>query len=180
MQIKCFRCQKLIDSPNPNNADYIIATDTVVTESTPVIVAICHNTATLTTQARINEIEEYQDAGKVQITSSGDSAWEAGDVVPVRQYDAERKKLDALSLKSPTGETPYTITRHKFPDLVINDQDYTRTIIASLADSYATPNLVRVEPGVRQVAVQKTAIICPDCYKVGDTVIWGVHRRYDD
>lgn len=25
-------------------------------------------------------------------------------------------------------------------------------------------------------AVQKTAIICPDCYRPGDRVIWGVHK----
>ena len=25
--------------------------------------------------------------------------------------------------------------------------------------------------------VQKTGIICPDCYKPTDTVIWGMHKK---
>ena len=27
------------------------------------------------------------------------------------------------------------------------------------------------------VEIQKTGIICPDCYKETDTVIWGVHKK---
>ena len=27
------------------------------------------------------------------------------------------------------------------------------------------------------IEIQKTGIICPNCYKSGDFVIWGVHKR---
>jgi DNA-directed RNA polymerase subunit RPC12/RpoP len=27
------------------------------------------------------------------------------------------------------------------------------------------------------IEIQKAAIICPDCYKPTDTIIWGVHKK---
>ena len=38
-------------------------------------------------------------------------------------------------------------------------------------------NLVKVVPEVREKDVQKTGIICPDCYRDTDFLIWGVHKK---
>ncbi|MBA7658855.1 hypothetical protein ES703_66815 [subsurface metagenome] len=44
MIISCFRCGKEIDTPNPTNADYIIAEDTVVdgVQKTAIICPDCY------------------------------------------------------------------------------------------------------------------------------------------
>jgi len=170
----------LIDSPSPANADYITAADAIVIEDISVIVAVHHNAATLATRAQMAETEEYQDATVIEITDPGDSAWEIGQIVSVREYEAEKKKLDALAaaeIRSLTGTTPVTMTRLKYPDLIVLDKDYTRTVVADLAAGHAIPDLVRVEPDVQPVETQKTAIICPECYLETDTVIWGVHKK---
>ena len=36
---------------------------------------------------------------------------------------------------------------------------------------------VRVETVLEKQLVQKTGIICPDCYQSTDTVIWGIHKN---
>lgn len=39
------------------------------------------------------------------------------------------------------------------------------------------PGTVRVETVMEKGQVQKTGIICPDCYLPTDTVIWGAHKE---
>ena len=56
----------------------------------------------------------------------------------------------------------------------IDDNEYEAVEIATLAEA---TDAVRVKSEVRVKNIQKTGIICPDCYRVGDLVIWGVHKK---
>jgi co-chaperonin GroES (HSP10) len=118
MLIPCYRCEKLLESPNSSNADYIMADDTKEKEMRESLVALKHNQSTLEKQNKKEEItdEEY-------------------DVVIVASYEEAQRDL---------GE-----------------------------------DLVKVVVRPVEVEIQKTGVICPDCYKDTDFVIWGVHKEKD-
>ena len=74
-----------------------------------------------------------------------------------------------------TGEkTPPTedFIRSKFAD-----DEYDAIEIPDVKASESIKDLVKVVAQVREVDIQKTGIICPDCYKSADFVIWGVHKK---
>ncbi len=144
---ECFRCHKVIDRPglvsviegvDENdklivktffNADYIIASDTVVTEPREVLFALKHNSSTLFKETQILETEVYLD-----------------DVRP------------------------------KYPGLKITDEEYDAVEIPDFKVSKQIAGVVKVVVREKDVAVQKTGIICPEDYKPTDEVIWGFHK----
>jgi hypothetical protein len=74
-----------------------------------------------------------------------------------------------------TGEkTPPTadFIRSKFAD-----DEYDAIEIPDVKASESIKDLVKVVAQVREVDIPKTGIICPDCYKFTDFVIWGVHKK---
>lgn len=60
-----------------------------------------------------------------------------------------------------------------YPDLVIKETDYTRIHYSSFSDVHGD-RLVRVEVTKEATPVQKTGVVCPDCYLETDDVIWGM------
>jgi len=114
MKIPCYRCGKELERPDATNADYIIATDTVVKEPRAVLVALSHTPST-----RAKAI-----AGKL-----------------------------------------------------IDDNEYQRTEIPNTEAGKAIQGLVKVVAEVKDIDVQKTGIICPNCYRDTDKLIWGVHKK---
>lgn len=65
----------------------------------------------------------------------------------------------------------------RYPDLVIADSEYDQEEIPNTeAAKTIGVDLVKVVVGVREKDIQKTGVICPDCYKDTDFVIWGVHK----
>ena len=128
MWIPCCPCGKKIREPNASNADYIIATDTVVREPVEVLIALKHNQATLDKVAKMK----------------------VGDI-------------DGTS---------------KIAELLINDNEYDAVEVESIKAAHQSigEDLVKVVAEVREKDIQKTGIICPDCYKPTDSVIWGVHK----
>lgn len=70
-----------------------------------------------------------------------------------------------------------TLTRPKFPGLTIPDSAYDAIEVDSpkVAHAYGH-NLVKVVATVEDKDIQKTGVICPDCYRPSDFVIWGVHK----
>jgi len=118
MIIPCFRCGKKIDTPSASNADYIIASDTVVQEQRETLFALKHNQLTLDREA-------------------------AG--LPIADDELDKQEIPCFEASKHIG--------------------------SSLAK-------VVVETVVKDV--QKTAIICPRCYKPTDFLIWGVHKKSEN
>jgi DNA-directed RNA polymerase subunit RPC12/RpoP len=60
----------------------------------------------------------------------------------------------------------------------ITDEEYDTIIVASYeeAERNLGEDLVKVVVKPVEVDVQKTGVICPDCYRGTDFVIWGVHK----
>jgi len=58
MKIKCFRCEKEIDAPNSKNADYIIASDTIITEQREVLKALKEGTRFDEKKVKMAEVNE--------------------------------------------------------------------------------------------------------------------------
>jgi hypothetical protein len=115
MIIKCYRCQKNIDTPSESNADYITSTDVIVKEARECLVAVRHTDDTII------------KAGKKQ---------------------------------------------------TIDDKEYERVTLPDFKMPKNDDRLVRVEVASKDFDIQKTAIICPDCFNPEtDTVIWGVHKK---
>lgn len=58
------------------------------------------------------------------------------------------------------------------------DSEYDAVEIPNLeASRLLGDDLVKVIIEMKEQTVQKTAIICPRCYKATDIVIWGVHKE---
>ncbi len=68
----------------------------------------------------------------------------------------------------------------KYPDLVIDDNEYDAVEIPSLEVGRQSfgEDLAKVVVEVREKDIQKTGIICPDCHRDTDFVIWGVHKAH--
>lgn len=62
----------------------------------------------------------------------------------------------------------------------IDIEEYDVEIVPNIEIAVADPRFVRVEEVQQEVVVQKTGIICPDCYKPTDLLIWGVHKKQQD
>lgn len=66
----------------------------------------------------------------------------------------------------------------KYPNLVIADGEYDAIEIPNIEASKGIgKDLVKVIAEIREKDIQKTGVICPDCYKPTDFVIWGVHKK---
>lgn len=60
----------------------------------------------------------------------------------------------------------------------IADEEYDAVELPRIEDSETIgPDLVKVVAKKKVVDVQKTGIVCPDCYKPSDVIIWGVHKE---
>ena len=59
----------------------------------------------------------------------------------------------------------------------IEIDEYDVEIVPNIELAAADPRFVRVEEVEQEVVVQKTGIICPDCHKPTDLLIWGVHKE---
>ncbi len=60
----------------------------------------------------------------------------------------------------------------------ITDEEYDAVIVASYEEAQKNlgEDLVKVVVRPAEVEIQKTGILCPDCYRDTDFVIWGVHK----
>lgn len=59
----------------------------------------------------------------------------------------------------------------------ILDEDLTSVTVNSIEDAEQIDNVVRLVSKIEKIEIQKTGIICPDCYRPTDFVIWGVHKQ---
>ena len=59
----------------------------------------------------------------------------------------------------------------------VADSEYDTEMVESLDGVEAIPDFVKCVPREALVKVQKTGIVCPECYRDTDFVIWGVHKK---
>lgn len=142
MIIPCHRCGEEIDSPNETNADYVIASDTIVREPTEVFIALKHNQATLQ---------------------------KASDIIAQWRKDTAKIR-ELLPDERPTPE--FIVSQ--FQD---NEFDAAEVPSVFAAHEQFGEDLFKVTVEVREKDIQKTGIVCPDCYRPNDFVIWGVHKE---
>ena len=89
---------------------------------------------------------------------------------------ALKHNLATLAKQAKISELNSDGTR-KYPDIAIADSEYDAIEIPNIEASRAVgENLAKVVAKVEEKDIQKTGIICPDCYKPTDFVIWGVHK----
>lgn len=60
----------------------------------------------------------------------------------------------------------------------VADDEYDAVAVASYEEAQRDlrEDLVKVVVKSAEVEIQKTGIVCPDCYRDTDFVIWGVHK----
>lgn len=95
--VNCIRCNKRIDHPAQNNADYVIADDFIVNE----------------------------------------------------------KRIKYYAVKN----------------------DDTQIALLDMEESRLVDDLKHIEIVEEDTPIQKTGIVCPDCFKDTDFIIWGIHKK---
>ncbi|MDD5081789.1 MAG: hypothetical protein PHU08_00305 [Dehalococcoidales bacterium] len=86
------------------------------------------------------------------------------------QADEERAAYEAVKHTE-------TTLKKKDKGEPIDENEYERVPIVSPGHvAIGQDNVIRVEVVKKMARVQKTGIVCPDCYRPTDTVIWGAHK----
>jgi site-specific DNA-cytosine methylase len=68
--------------------------------------------------------------------------------------------------------------REQFYAVTIDkDKKESFTPIKQTTDSLLIPDVKRIEVKIQDVDIQKTGVVCPECYKSEDFIIWGFHKR---
>ena len=67
--------------------------------------------------------------------------------------------------------------RERFYDVIENNSKESFIPIKQTTDSLLIPNVKRIEIKIEDIDVQKTGLVCPECYQETDTFIWGIHKR---
>lgn len=66
----------------------------------------------------------------------------------------------------------------KYPSLIIDDSEYDAPEVPNVAAAKMYgEDLIRVVAVIKDKNIQKTGIVCPECYKDTDFVIWGIHKN---
>lgn len=64
------------------------------------------------------------------------------------------------------------------PGAIIDDKELDAVEIPEVASALLMPDVVKVVAEIKEKDIQKSAVICPDCYNPDtDFVIWGVHKE---
>ena len=64
------------------------------------------------------------------------------------------------------------------PEAIIDDEELDVVEVPDVAYGRTVPDMVKVIVKAIDKDIQKTAVICPDCFHIDtDFVIWGVHRK---
>lgn len=66
--------------------------------------------------------------------------------------------------------------REQFYAVTSDGKKETFTPIKQVADSLLINNVKRIEVKIEDIDIQKTGVICPDCYLPTDFLIWGIHK----
>ena len=94
----------------------------------------------------------------------------------LKHNQATLAKVDEIKLEETTKGNPSPtedLIRSKFRD---NEYDAMEVPDVATAQRQFGEDLVKVIAKVEEKDIQKTGIICPDCYKDTDFVIWGIHK----
>ena len=67
--------------------------------------------------------------------------------------------------------------REQFYAVTEKDKNESFIKIKQTTDSLLIPDVKRIEVKIEEIPVQKTGIVCRDCYRVTDVVIWGIHKK---
>ena len=75
-------------------------------------------------------------------------------------------------------EAPDTLAK-KAQGLAVDDSEYEKADIdlANIQEAHLDALVAKLVPTSKPVSVQKTGIVCPECYKPTDTLIWGIHKK---
>ena len=67
--------------------------------------------------------------------------------------------------------------REQLYAVIEKDGEESFTPIKQTTDSLLIPNVKRIEVKIEDVNIQKTGLVCPDCYRFdSDFIIWGFHK----
>lgn len=61
--------------------------------------------------------------------------------------------------------------------LTIAKEHIIRTEVPNFEEANRLPDVERIEAVKKVKPIQKTGVVCPDCYRPTDFVIWGVHKK---
>jgi len=62
------------------------------------------------------------------------------------------------------------------PPAELTEDDLTTYETLFARDALLRPNAIKTQLIVKDFPVQKTLLVCPECYRDTDFIIWGVHK----
>jgi hypothetical protein len=161
----CSRCGKTLFQPVEENANYVVHDDFVEEEDQEVHYAHKHTRDTEHAVAKV-QLEQYRGSDEPQDFDSlaSEMAHPEADEKRAITVGTERKEFDDGTFVETARqkEVPFSIPLEEF------ETEETDTPEAVKEDDVAL-----VETKVEKRPVQKTGLVCRDCTKDSDEIIWG-------
>lgn len=160
----CSRCDSLLERPHDKNANYILASDFIEEERREVHYAMVH---TEETRRKVDDLSAHFPNRDWQQLAGEMASPEADDdvklVVGTEVVEDENGgRTETIQTRDETFSIPESEFRHfriDDPNAVQHDDD--------VAHTYTI-----IEP----CECQKSALVCRDCLKNDDEIIWGADK----
>lgn len=151
----CSRCGDDLDRPLPAHAAYVRGDDMIVEEPTERLHALVHTDATR--QIRGQLVDEH-----------GLNATQANRIMA--RQDPAYLRATAVTRNDAGDVVDETVV---FDHTGLSDSDFDRREVDAPVTPESDPEVVRTDSVTEPVEVQKTGLVCNDCTKESDDVIWG-------
>lgn len=191
MSQTCSRCGDVLDEPLTKNCNYVTCADFCEEKEVEQWVALTH---TEETKEHLDALDEtlgksrrsiesqmahpdaketvtYDHELKHTITnidgldsvSEEDAPLYLTDVMEDDDIDIDLNEVETEEVRIPK-KVDFAISRKKFGSEKVGDPEKAKQ----------RDDVARVEPTYETVEVQKTGLVCPECTKEKDEIIWGV------
>ena len=85
----------------------------------------------------------------------------------------DNRNADYIIAKDTMASDP----REVFVAMIQGETEGVEVVSRKVAEEIYGDTLVEVNVEIGDKMIQKTGVICPQCHKGGDNIIWGIHKK---
>lgn len=157
----CSRCDHTIDRPIQKNANYAIHTDFAEPEQREVHYAMVHTEETM---AELDRVDKALPERSRESLSAEQASPHAPEKVEVSTGTEVIERDDGGTVETAkSDEITFSVPMGKYDHVEVADPEIVKE----------SEEVARVYTQYEEREVQKTGLVCPDCVKDDDQILWG-------